>query len=220
MDEFSGGLPQAYYGTCVSQFPNFFIMMGPNTATGHVSVIYTTECQINFTLRAIRPILQALYPSALSSLSPLNPLKGKGPDTVAVTADAERRENEWIQTEAKRFVWATGCTAWHVDTKTGRNFLLYPDWQWKYWLRSIFIPFKKDFVFTTSAVRLVGRNRKERNSYKTSTLVASGVGIALVLVLVGKYLDMNASNVRDLVLRRNRDLVETVRNIAGCVLVK
>ncbi|KAJ8121863.1 hypothetical protein ONZ43_g1794 [Nemania bipapillata] len=59
-DKFSEGLPSAYFGTCLSGFPNFFIMMGPNTASGHGSVSYITECQIGFTLRVIKPILAAL----------------------------------------------------------------------------------------------------------------------------------------------------------------
>ncbi|KAL1954825.1 hypothetical protein VTO42DRAFT_555 [Malbranchea cinnamomea] len=217
-DKFSGGLPQAYFGTCVSQFPNFFIMMGPNTATGHLSVIYTTECQINFALRVMRPVLKSLYPPLLSSL---NPFKGQGPDMVAVTIDAERRDNEWIQSEAKKFVWASGCTSWYIDPKTGRNTLLYPDWQWKYWLRSIFVPFRRDFVFTTTPVRLAGKNHgKKRNPYKTTTLVASGAGIALVLFMLGKDIDPDATKLRDLVLKRNQDLVGIVRNAVGSVLAR
>lgn len=190
-------------------------MLGPNTATGHLSVIYTTECQINFTLRAIRPVLQTLYPSKLSSL---NPFKGPGVDTVAVTADAERRDNEWMQNELKKFVWASGCTSWYIDVNSGRNFLLYPDWQWKYWLRSIFIPFRKDFVFTTTPVRLKAKNHgKKGNAPKVGTLLASGAGIALVLFMVGNSLDVDASKARNIVLGRSRNLVGIVRSAVGSV---
>ncbi|KAH9825645.1 L-lysine 6-monooxygenase (NADPH-requiring) [Teratosphaeria destructans] len=53
-----GGAAQAYLGSCVPGFPNFFTLMGPNTVTGHHSVIYTVECQINFLVRLITPILR------------------------------------------------------------------------------------------------------------------------------------------------------------------
>lgn len=32
--------------------------------------------------------------------------------------------------------------------------MLYPDWQFKYWLRSVFVPLRRDFVFRRSVVRL------------------------------------------------------------------
>ncbi|KAJ9311108.1 hypothetical protein DTO271D3_8597 [Paecilomyces variotii] len=153
-NNFSSGTPQAYYGTCVSQFPNFFIMMGPNTSTGHLSVIYSTECQINFTLRVLKPILNSLYPSFLNTFFTTLGLRSAGPDTVAVTPSAEENDNNWIQKEAKKLVWASGCTSWYVDARTGRNTMLYPDWQFKYWLRSIFVPMRRDFVFRRSVVRL------------------------------------------------------------------
>ncbi|OKL59569.1 hypothetical protein UA08_05176 [Talaromyces atroroseus] len=141
-NEVSNGHPQAYYGTCISSFPNFFVMMGPNTTTGHLSVIYSTECQVNFSLRVLKPILQR--PSLLSlSLSPK-------PTSVAVTLAAERNDNDWIQDLSKSLVWASGCTSWYIDSKTGRNTMLYPDWQFNYWLRSIFVPTKRDFVYKRS----------------------------------------------------------------------
>ncbi|PGH17875.1 hypothetical protein AJ79_00774 [Helicocarpus griseus UAMH5409] len=194
-DKFSSGVAQAYYGTCVSQFPNFFIMMGPNTATGHLSVIYTTECQINFTLRTIRPILRTLYPSLLSS--GLRRLVGPGPDTVAVTEAAEQRDNTWIQSTSKQLVWTTGCTSWYVDTKTGRNTMLYTDWQWKYWLRSIFIPFRSDFVFETSPVPIHGTNKgQRREAWGKSVLITSGIGIAIgVGLFAGSNIDLKQTTI-------------------------
>ena len=172
-------------------------MMGPNTATGHLSVIYTTECQINFAIRVIRPLLRTLYPSRLSNL---NLLEHSKPDTVEVTTDAERRDNEWIQTEVKKFVWASGCQSWYVDEETGRNTLLYPDWQWKYWLRSIFIPFKTDFAFKTSEVSVMGKNQGQRtNPYTTTALTLSGVGIIVGIFLASSDRDIAVSKVKDVV---------------------
>ncbi|KAF8162664.1 hypothetical protein B0H34DRAFT_289614 [Crassisporium funariophilum] len=50
--------PKAYLGTAVPGFPNFFMIFGPNTATGHTSVIYTNEVQINYIMQLIKPILE------------------------------------------------------------------------------------------------------------------------------------------------------------------
>jgi hypothetical protein len=79
------GVIQAYFGTVVPQFPNFFIIMGPNAVTGHLSVIYTVECQFNFTLRLLDPILKSL-PSYRSRSS--IPLLAPSPATVEVKPEA------------------------------------------------------------------------------------------------------------------------------------
>ncbi|KAJ5722026.1 hypothetical protein N7488_000061, partial [Penicillium malachiteum] len=190
-ENFSSGSPQAYYGTCISEFPNFFILMGPNTTTGHLSVIYATECEINFSLRVLRPILRSLYPSTIwSALTyPFSSLLPTAPNTVAVTAAAEQADNDWIQSAASKFVWATGCSNWYLDPRTGRNTMLYPDWQFKYWLRSIFVPLSRDFVFKGSAVRLpqADMSGKSRKANKNSGLsvVGAGMGVIGAAVAVG-----------------------------------
>ncbi|KAL2784976.1 hypothetical protein BJX66DRAFT_347869 [Aspergillus keveii] len=63
-------VPHAYYGTCISSFPNFFILNGPNTATGHTSVIFTAECHINFALKVLDPILRPLHLSTTTTTHP------------------------------------------------------------------------------------------------------------------------------------------------------
>ncbi|OBT75970.1 hypothetical protein VF21_05743 [Pseudogymnoascus sp. 05NY08] len=149
----SDGVPQAYFGTCVSGFPNFAIMMGPNTTTGHLSVIFTSECQVNFILRVLKPVLESLHPTrSLKSL--ILPPQTAG--TVDVTIQAEVADNDWIQATANKLVWASGCTSWYVDKKTKKNVALYPSWEWHYWLRSVFIKkshfnyqgLRRDRVFT------------------------------------------------------------------------
>ncbi|KAL2867131.1 flavin-containing monooxygenase [Aspergillus lucknowensis] len=142
--------PQAYYGACVSRFPNLFILIGPNTATGHNSVIFTAECQINFTLKVLQPILSSLNPSP-SLLSRLNPFArtAPAPDTVAVTPEAEERESKWIDKASSKYVWTSGCASWYLHA-SGRNTTLYPDSQVKFWLRSVFVPLSRDFVFSVS----------------------------------------------------------------------
>ena len=53
------GGPQAYMSTAMDGFPNyFFIGLGPNSATGHHSVILATENMVNHALKFMRPILK------------------------------------------------------------------------------------------------------------------------------------------------------------------
>ncbi|EJD02413.1 FAD/NAD-binding domain-containing protein [Fomitiporia mediterranea MF3/22] len=53
----SKGGPTAYLGTTVPGFPNFFTILGPNIATGHASVIFSEEAQINYIVQLLAPIL-------------------------------------------------------------------------------------------------------------------------------------------------------------------
>jgi len=93
--------------------------MGPNTVTGHLSVIYTVECQINFTLRLLEPIFKSLPSYRSRSFIPriLAPL----PATVEVKSEAAIADSKWTQKAAKKLVWASGCVNWAVDSKTGLN---------------------------------------------------------------------------------------------------
>ncbi|KAG5811345.1 hypothetical protein H9Q74_013608 [Fusarium xylarioides] len=147
-DQVSEGSASSYFGTCLSEFPNFFIMMGPNTLSGHLSVIYTTECQINYTMRVLRLILT-----------------GRA-DIVEVTPEAEKKDINRVQEKAKRLVWATGCTSWFIDEKTNRNTIMFPDWQFKFWLWSVFVDWN-DLEY-----RSVSTNKRVKTSRVPLSLLA------------------------------------------------
>ncbi|KAF8209463.1 hypothetical protein K438DRAFT_1960460 [Mycena galopus ATCC 62051] len=57
------GGPKAYMGVTVPGFPNLFLLAGPNTTTGHTSVILTEELQINYIMQFVKPILSGLVSS-------------------------------------------------------------------------------------------------------------------------------------------------------------
>src|SRR3954451_15600996 len=46
--------PEAYLGTTISGFPNFFLLYGPNTNHGSGSVPYTLERQYSYIVDALR----------------------------------------------------------------------------------------------------------------------------------------------------------------------
>ncbi|QYT03537.1 hypothetical protein H0G86_010486 [Trichoderma simmonsii] len=171
-DRVSEGVPSSYLGTCLSGFPNFFIMMGPNTLSGHLSVIYTTECQINLALRIIRPILNAMRTDT-SSLVVGRPSR----DIVTVKPSAEKRDIEMVQQMAKKLVWASGCTSWFIDGNTKRNTIMFPDWQYKFWLRSIFVAWD-DFAYRTSATFRKGvASGQAGNAIYLNTLIGGLIGL-------------------------------------------
>jgi hypothetical protein len=169
--------PQAYYGTCVSRFPNMFILVGPNTATGHTSVIFTVECQIDFTLKVLDPILNSLYPEpSSSSFSVLQEMicflrkpfssesrAGKklapAPDIVSVTSQAEEEESQWIDEASKQYVWTSGCASWYLHP-SGRNTTLYPGSQVAFWLRSWVGPLAGDFLYRRSSAAVLDDDRR------------------------------------------------------------
>jgi cation diffusion facilitator CzcD-associated flavoprotein CzcO len=106
MEERGGG--QAYLGTAMDGFPNFFMVYGPNTATGHSSIVMASENTINYSLNFIKPIL-----------------KGEVA-TVDVKHEAEVEYTTQIQKDLKKTVWMSGgCTSWYI-TKDGWNSTVYP----------------------------------------------------------------------------------------------
>ncbi|KAJ8121489.1 hypothetical protein ONZ43_g2070 [Nemania bipapillata] len=169
-NKFSEGSASSYFGTCLSGFPNFFIMMGPNTASGHGSVTYTTECQINFTMRVIKPIMNALK-AQRSSL----PVLGAKADIIQVKPEAEQTDIDTVQEKVKKLVWSSGCSSWALDSQ-GRNTTMYPDFQYKYWLRSIFIQWG-DFQLSKSTP--FSTFLTSHSSWVSSWVVAA-VGVAVV----------------------------------------
>ncbi|KAL4927249.1 flavin-containing monooxygenase [Aspergillus undulatus] len=144
--------PQAYYGTAVSHFPNLFILIGPNTATGHTSALFTSECQIEFSLKVVAPILSSLHsapPSLLPKINPFSLLSSRpkqAPDTVSVTPQAEETESLWIDAASKEYVWTSGCASWYLHP-SGRNTGIYPASQVSFWLRSFWGPRRGVFEY-------------------------------------------------------------------------
>lgn len=176
--------------------------MGPNTVTGHLSVIYTVECQINFALRLLEPVLKSLPSYRAQSLIPS--FLAPSPTTVEVKAEAARADSIWTQREAKKLVWASGCVNWAVDPKTGLNNMMYPDWQFAFWLRSVFWK-KKDFVYvdeqTGSEVRPGEASRVLMWTAAVGLLAGAFVGRDSIFELFRRLEDSGIGAVSNLMAR-------------------
>ena len=97
---------QAYKGSCVSGFPNFFMVTGPNTGAGTISLVHIIEQEVNFIVRLIK--------TAGTNSS------------IEVKNESLKRYNHDIQSKLKDTVWASGCRSWYLD-KNGQNITLYPE---------------------------------------------------------------------------------------------
>jgi hypothetical protein len=87
--------------------------MGPNSATGHSSVIFTSEAQITMILKLIKPILAS-------------PTMTK-PVYISVKKEAEVAYMAKLRNQMKAKVWEKdGGVSWYVDRATGMCTTLYP----------------------------------------------------------------------------------------------
>jgi cyclohexanone monooxygenase len=99
---------QAYKGATVHGFPNFFFIVGPNTALGHSSMVFMIESQVAYVVEACR----AMRAGGIAAVEP--------------TARDQQRWNEDLQRRLRRTVWNTGgCSSWYLDAH-GRNVTLWP----------------------------------------------------------------------------------------------
>ncbi|MCW2608109.1 MAG: FAD-dependent pyridine nucleotide-disulfide oxidoreductase [Frankiales bacterium] len=97
---------EAHRGTTVAGFPNLFLLLGPNTALGHSSVVLMIESQIRYVAQAIK---------ALGTHSALE-----------VRSAAQDAYNRQLHAQLDTTVWNQGgCRAWYRDAD-GKNFTLWP----------------------------------------------------------------------------------------------
>jgi len=99
---------QAHRGTTVAGFPNLFLLLGPNTALGHSSVVLMIEAQITYVVQALKA------------------LEAHGARALEVRRAAQGAYNTALQARLDTTVWNQGgCRAWYRDAD-GRNFTLWP----------------------------------------------------------------------------------------------
>ena len=107
----------AYLGTTLKDLPNLFMLLGPNTALGHNSIIFMIEQQIKYVIAC------------------LEEMDRRGAATIEVKPAAQDAYNDRIQAELQKMVWSEGgCKSWYID-ENGRNFTIWPGFTWKYWMR-------------------------------------------------------------------------------------
>ncbi|MEO5876941.1 MAG: NAD(P)/FAD-dependent oxidoreductase [Streptosporangiaceae bacterium] len=106
---------EAHHGITVPGFPNYFMLLGPNTALGHNSVVFMIEVQINHVLSCLKLIAD------------------RGADTIEPRPEANRAWNDKIQKRLRKAVWTEGgCQSWYLD-ENGVNRTIWPGFSFEYW---------------------------------------------------------------------------------------
>ncbi|KAJ7108242.1 GNS1/SUR4 family-domain-containing protein [Mycena epipterygia] len=113
--EAQGG-PTAYLGTTLPGFPNFFMISGANSSSGHTSVLFAFEVQAQYIIQMIKPVIAG----AVSSLE--------------ITAEATETYNRDIQARLTGFVWTT-CASWYRAGQTGKIHRPFPGPMALFWWR-------------------------------------------------------------------------------------
>lgn len=104
---------EAYKGTTVHGFPNFFMLVGPNTGLGHSSMVYMIESQIQYVMDALAQMRQ------------------QGWEAVDVKEGVQADYNAMLQAKSDGSVWDSGCNSWYVN-ENGKNTTLWPSFTWAF----------------------------------------------------------------------------------------
>jgi cation diffusion facilitator CzcD-associated flavoprotein CzcO len=101
--------PFAYMALAVPDFPNFFMLQGPNSPVGNFSLIEVAELQLGYVLQ----LVELIRSGACDEVSPSREAMAR--------FDGERR------VAARTTIWNSGCKSWYLDA-TG----LPTAWPWTF----------------------------------------------------------------------------------------
>lgn len=103
---------QAWRGVAVAGFPNLFLMLGPNTGTGHTSTLLYVEPQARHIVACILRVSEG------------------GHRWMAVKPEVQQAHNQALQARLAGTVWST-CRSWYRDDN-GRIVALWPGFTREY----------------------------------------------------------------------------------------
>jgi len=89
--------PRAYMAISVPDFPNFFMLNGPNGPVGNFSLIDVAELQFAYIMQLVDLVRSGACKEVSASRAALERF------------DAERKE------AARTTIWKSGCKSWYLD---------------------------------------------------------------------------------------------------------
>jgi 4-hydroxyacetophenone monooxygenase len=115
-DVWAGDDPKAYLGLTVPDYPNLFVLTGPNTGLAHGgSLIFVSECQVRYVTAMLREMLE------------------QGLTDVEVRRPVHDRYNDRVDAEHAELVWThPGMRNWYRNDR-GRVFSPMPWRLVDYW---------------------------------------------------------------------------------------
>jgi cation diffusion facilitator CzcD-associated flavoprotein CzcO len=108
---------EAYLGVQVKQFPNLFLIVGPNSGLGHSSMVFMIEAQVRYILGV------------------LGVMKEQGASTAEIRAEVQDGFNRRLQRRLGGSIWATGCQSWYQH-RSGKITALWPGFTFQFWLKA------------------------------------------------------------------------------------
>ncbi|MBI1260774.1 MAG: NAD(P)-binding protein [Rhizobiales bacterium] len=112
------GGPEAYYGITASGFPNFFMLLGPNTGLGSSSIILMIEAQVHYVMEA----LKLMERENLAALE--------------IREEVQAGFNQKLQDDIKNTIWSSGCNSWYI-AESGKNPTIWPSLTLSYWAQTL-----------------------------------------------------------------------------------
>jgi cation diffusion facilitator CzcD-associated flavoprotein CzcO len=98
---------RAYRSVAMPGFPNFFMLVGPNSPIGNISLIDVSEVQAEYIMKCVR----LLREGRVASLAP--------------KPEATQAFHGRLLEAMKNTVWVTGCNSWYLDADGVPN-----TWPW------------------------------------------------------------------------------------------
>ncbi|MEO8898186.1 MAG: NAD(P)/FAD-dependent oxidoreductase [Candidatus Dormibacter sp.] len=109
---------RAYLGMSVAGFPNLFVIIGPNTALGHNSMVFMIESQLNYLMGCLEAMRQ------------------RGREHRRGAPPTRWPRSTMRSTGAMQgTVWSAGCNSWYLDS-AGRNSVIWPGWSFGFRTRT------------------------------------------------------------------------------------
>jgi len=91
--------PEAYLSISIPDFPNFFMVNGPNGPVGNFSLIEVAELQVHYILQLIER------------------LRGGECTEISARRDALADFERAREQAARNTIWVTGCRSWYLDDR-------------------------------------------------------------------------------------------------------
>jgi cation diffusion facilitator CzcD-associated flavoprotein CzcO len=91
--------PNAYMSISIPDFPNFFMINGPNGPVGNFSLIEVAELQFGYIMKLVERLRS-----------------GECREISATHEAMDRHEAARVEA-AKHTVWVTGCRSWYLDDR-------------------------------------------------------------------------------------------------------
>ncbi|KAI7895866.1 uncharacterized protein EV154DRAFT_494015 [Mucor mucedo] len=96
--------PELYKSTMIHGFPNLFMLLGPYTLTGHISVVLMAEIQVKYAIQCIKKIQDVIEP----------------------TKEAQSRYMQQLRSDFRDTAWVSSCSSWYKN-QSGVITSLYPN---------------------------------------------------------------------------------------------